>query len=81
MSDKTKQRILLTGATGYVGGQAPQRVSDGSVLTKWTGTEIARNCRVILLNENGKVLWMHDKGYGLPPLKSLMDVLKTTGSR
>jgi len=50
--------------------------SDGSVLTKWTGTEVARNCRVLLLDETGKVLWMHDKGYGLPPLKSLMDVLK-----
>ena len=55
--------------------------SDGSVLTKWTGTERARNCRVILLDENGKVLWMHDEGYGLPPLKSLMDVLKTSSSK
>lgn len=53
--------------------------SDGSILTNWTGTEVARNCRVILLDENGKVLWMHDKGYGLPPLKSLLDVLKSSG--
>jgi hypothetical protein len=52
---------------------------DGSILTKWTGTESARNCRVILLDENGKVLWMHDKGYGLPPLKSLVDILKASG--
>ena len=55
--------------------------SDGSVLTKWTGTELARNCRVLLLDENGKVLWMHDKGYGLPPLKSLMDVLRSSTSK
>jgi hypothetical protein len=54
--------------------------SDGGMLTKWTGTEVARNCRVILLDENGKVLWMHDKGYGLPPLKSLLDLLKKSGN-
>jgi len=50
--------------------------SDGSALTKWTGTEVAGNCRVLLLDEAGKVLWMHDRGYGLPPLKSLLDVIK-----
>jgi hypothetical protein len=49
---------------------------DGSTLTKWTGTEGARNCRVLLLDENGKVIWMHDRGYGLPPLKSLVETLK-----
>jgi hypothetical protein len=53
--------------------------SDGSTLTNWTGTEGARNCRVILLDEAGKVLWMYDRGYGLPPLKSLLDVLKASG--
>ena len=53
--------------------------SDGSALTEWTGTEGARNCRVILLDETGKVLWMHDRGYGLPPLRSLLDVLKALG--
>jgi hypothetical protein len=53
--------------------------SDGSVLTKWTGNEFPGNCRVILLDETGKVRWMHDKGYGIPPLKSLLDVLKAEG--
>ena len=50
--------------------------SDGGKIAQWTGTEVPRNCRVILLDENGIVLWSHDKGYGLPPLKSLLDVLK-----
>jgi hypothetical protein len=54
--------------------------SDGSALAKWTGTEGARNCRVILLDETGKVRWMHDKGYGIPPLKSLLDVLQAPGN-
>jgi hypothetical protein len=50
--------------------------SDGGKIAQWTGTEVPRNCRVLLLDENGVVLWSHDKGYGLPPLKSLLDVLK-----
>jgi hypothetical protein len=49
--------------------------SDGGKIAQWTGTEAPRNGRIILLDENGIVLWMHDKGYGLPPLKSLLDVL------
>jgi hypothetical protein len=50
--------------------------SDGGKIAQWTGTEVPRNCRVLLLDENGVVLWSHDKGYGLPPLKALLDVLK-----
>lgn len=50
--------------------------SDGGKIAEWTGTELPRNCRVLLLDENGVVVWMHDKGYGLPPLKSLLDVLR-----
>ena len=49
--------------------------SDGGKIAQWTGTETPRNCRIILLDEKGIVLWMHDKGYGLPPLKSLLGVL------
>jgi hypothetical protein len=50
--------------------------SDGGKIAQWTGTEGPRNCRVILLDEKGVVLWSHDKGYGLPPLKSLLDAIK-----
>ena len=49
--------------------------SDGGKIAQWTGTETPRNCRIILLDEKGIVLWMHDKGYGLPPLRSLLGVL------
>jgi hypothetical protein len=49
--------------------------SDGSLLTEWTGTENGLNARVILLDENGKVIWFHDKGYGIPPLKRLLDMV------
>jgi hypothetical protein len=55
--------------------------SDGGKIAQWTGTQTPRNCRVILLDENGIVLWMHDKGYGLPPLTSLLNVLKNKAPR
>ena len=51
--------------------------NDGGKIAEWTGTTVPRNCRVLLLDENGVVLWMHDKGYGLPPLKALLDVLRS----
>ena len=41
-------------------------------IADWTGTENPRNARVILLDENGKVIWFHDRGYGLPPLSDLL---------
>jgi hypothetical protein len=50
--------------------------SDGSTITEWTGTENPNNARIVLLDENGKVLWFHDDGYGIPPLQDLLDALK-----
>ncbi|MAT38956.1 MAG: hypothetical protein CL946_05060 [Ectothiorhodospiraceae bacterium] len=49
--------------------------SGGSTLAEWTGTENPNNARVILLDENGKVEWFYDEGYGLPPLESLLEKL------
>lgn len=49
--------------------------SDGGKLTEWTGTENPNNARVVLLDEEGRVLWFHDRGYGLPPLTGLLDKL------
>jgi hypothetical protein len=54
---------------------------DATTLSQWTGTQGARNCRVLLLDENGKVLWMHDRGYGIAPLRLLLDALKASGGR
>ena len=48
---------------------------DGGKLTEWTGTENPNNARVILLDEEGRVLWFHDRGYGLPPLAALLEEL------
>jgi len=49
---------------------------DGAKLTEWTGTENPNNARVILLDEEGRVLWFHDRGYGLPPLDGLLEKLR-----
>lgn len=51
--------------------------SGGKRLAEWTGTENPRNARVVLLDRDGKVVWFHDRGYGLPPLKELMKKLQT----
>jgi hypothetical protein len=48
---------------------------EGVKLTEWTGTENPNNARVILLDEEGRVLWFHDRGYGLPPLAGLLEKL------
>ena len=48
---------------------------DGAKLTEWTGTDNPNNARVILLDEEGRVLWFHDRGYGLPPLAALLEEL------
>jgi hypothetical protein len=48
----------------------------GSKLTEWTGTENPNNARVVLLDEQGRVVWFYDRGYGLPPLKELLQKLK-----
>jgi hypothetical protein len=50
--------------------------SDGKKLAEWTGTENPRNARVVLLDEEGKVVWFHDRGYGLPPLQALRGKLE-----
>jgi len=48
---------------------------DGETIAQWTGTETPRNGRILLLDEQGRVMWFHDKGFGLPPLRSLLDTL------
>ena len=53
---------------------------EGEKIAQWTGTENPRNARIILIDEEGTVQWYHDRGYGLPPLGDLLEVLKGTRS-
>jgi len=48
---------------------------EGESIAEWTGTENPRNARIILIDEQGTVVWFHDRGYGLPPLSGLLEVL------
>jgi hypothetical protein len=36
---------------------------DAADITRMTGTENPRNARVLLLDETGRVIWFHDRGY------------------
>ncbi len=36
---------------------------DGDKIVAFTGNEQPRNCRAILLDADGKVVWFHDEGY------------------
>jgi hypothetical protein len=36
---------------------------DGDRIVAFTGNEQPRNCRAILLDADGKVVWFHDEGY------------------
>ena len=36
---------------------------DGATVERFTGTERDLNARVLLLDENGKVIWFHDRGF------------------
>lgn len=49
--------------------------SDADRMAAFTGTERARNARVILLDEDGVVRWFHDAGYSPG---SLLDMLETS---
>ena len=50
--------------------------SGGSTLAEWTGTEDELNARVLLLDGEGRVLWAHDRGYGLGPLERLLAAIQ-----
>ena len=44
-------------------------------ITAFTGTEGRRNCRVLLLDAAGKVVWFHDEGYSARELLEMKAVL------
>jgi hypothetical protein len=50
--------------------------TDGSKIAEWTGTEQPRNARIVLIDETGIVRWMYDGGFGIPPLKELLQLLQ-----
>lgn len=48
---------------------------DGKKIARFLGNESGRTARVVLLDQDGKVLFFHDRGFSL---RSLLDLKKTT---
>lgn len=51
---------------------------DGSRVQSFTGNEKPNNARVLLLNEQGKVIYFHDNGFSVKALNDLQSVLEKT---
>lgn len=49
--------------------------SGGAEVQEFTGNENPNNARVMLLDENGKVIYFHDRGFSVPALNELREVL------
>ena len=45
---------------------------DGAIVERFTGTERGLNARVLLLDDSGKVIWFHDRGFS-PSLALQLD--------
>lgn len=49
--------------------------ADGDRLQEFTGNENPNNARAILLDENGKILYFHDRGFSVQELNELRELL------
>lgn len=45
--------------------------ADGAKLQEFTGNENPNNARVMLLDENSKIIYFHDRGFSVPELNKL----------
>ena len=48
---------------------------DGAQVQQFTGNESANTARVVLLDENGRVIYFHDRGFSVPALNGLRERL------
>jgi hypothetical protein len=44
---------------------------DGDRVAEFTGNEVGMNCRVVLLDADGRVAFFHDRGYSVGSLRAL----------
>jgi len=49
--------------------------SDGSVIQEFTGNENGNNARVLVIDENGKVIYFYDRGFAVSALNQLRQKL------
>jgi len=48
---------------------------DGSVIQEFTGNENGNNARVLVIDENGKVIYFYDRGFAVSALNQLRQKL------
>ena len=48
---------------------------DGSVIQEFTGNENGNNARVLVIDENGKVIYFYDEGFAVSALNQLRQKL------
>jgi hypothetical protein len=46
---------------------------DGETVQQFTGNQKPLNCRVILLDSSGKVIFFHDRGFSVKALNQLRE--------
>jgi hypothetical protein len=49
---------------------------DGEKVQAFTGNESPNNCRVVLIDKAGKILYFYDRGFSVAALNELNAVLK-----
>ena len=54
---------------------------DGAQVQKFTGNENPNTARVMLLDEDGRVAYFHDRGFSVPALNALRQCLVDTTVR
>ncbi|NVJ48760.1 MAG: hypothetical protein HWE13_07775 [Gammaproteobacteria bacterium] len=48
---------------------------DGETVQQWTGNTNPNNARVVVLDENGKVIYFYDQGFAVTPLNELLAIV------
>lgn len=51
---------------------------DGEIIQAFTGNTNPNNARVLLLDENGKIVYFYDRGFSVAALNELRDKLQST---
>ena len=66
---------MRTGIPDEIWGGVITIYEDGEKIQRFTGNEKSRNTRVVLIDENGKVIFFHDKGFSVNALNELRRII------
>ena len=66
---------MRSGIPNEIWGGVITIYKDGKIIQEFTGNEYPNNTRVILVDENGKVVFFHDRGFSVKALNELNESL------